>query len=117
VLLSIAYGKRTEKEGTLMDVLVIFMIFASIAPFLFWRWQMQVVGLIQLPFIVGMWVYFVNVIMPVNGQPEYLSFWLVLFIGNLVFGELALIKSLIQLGKRVELKRIEAREKGFETLD
>ncbi|WP_047152099.1 spore morphogenesis/germination protein YwcE [Aneurinibacillus tyrosinisolvens] len=70
-----------------MDVLVIFMIFASISPFLFWRWNMRVVGLIQLPFIVGMWIYFVNVIMPVNDQPEYLSFWLVLFIGNLVFGD------------------------------
>ncbi|AMA71573.1 MULTISPECIES: spore morphogenesis/germination protein YwcE [Aneurinibacillus] len=73
-----------------MDLLMINLLFASVAPLLFWRWNQKVLSVLQLPFIVAMWMYLPE-ILPLGAPKTDSTFaWWVLFYFNLVFSNLAL---------------------------
>jgi predicted membrane channel-forming protein YqfA (hemolysin III family) len=79
-----------------MSVAVIFLIVASIAPFVFFHLKKTVLGVLQIVLLIGMWLYFFEVVR--GGSPSVFSVLWLTFYGSLVISEIALVMLAIHVG-------------------
>jgi hypothetical protein len=80
-----------------MDMLVLFMLFCSVPPLVLWS-RRRAWALAQLPLLLGMWLYpFAGMLHVPAAVHVVLT---VLFYGNLVFTEAALVRVLIDYGNK-----------------
>jgi hypothetical protein len=73
-----------------MDILFINLVLAIVSPFLFWYVGQRTLGLLQVPFIIAMFVMLPQMI-PFTGPQADSSFWFwALFYFNMAFSYLAM---------------------------
>ncbi|RBW69094.1 spore morphogenesis/germination protein YwcE [Bacillus taeanensis] len=84
-----------------MDIVIIFMLLSSLTPILLWRHSRHKLALIQIPFVVGMWAYFVQA---ASGNISHFILP-VSFYGNLVFAEAAIILVFV-IGRDLEKRKM-----------
>jgi hypothetical protein len=94
-----------------MDVLIITLVFSSVAPLFLWRWHQKALAMLQVPFIMMMWIYLPEVLPLSEPKADATFQWWMLFYLNLSFGYLAFGMGLFRLahylwGKENEKEKI-----------
>ncbi|MFB5661864.1 hypothetical protein [Alteribacillus sp. HJP-4] len=86
-----------------MDVLLIFMLLASVSPLIFWRRGYKWLSVIQFALMLGMWDYFYShftSITLLNAPTSVIAFY-----GSLALADVALIMLMITFFKELEIKQ------------
>ncbi|MFT9849193.1 hypothetical protein [Aneurinibacillus sp. REN35] len=73
-----------------MDLLIINLVFASVAPILFWRFGQRALAMMQTPFVVAMWALLPEMLPLSAPKADSTFMWWALFYFNMAFGYLAL---------------------------
>ncbi|HET7658483.1 MAG TPA: hypothetical protein VFK37_09340 [Bacillales bacterium] len=99
-----------------MDMAIIFMIVASIAPFLYLHMKKYVFAGVQIILLIGMWIYFVQAINPATVPANFSILWFAFYF-CLVISEIAYIMFAIYLAKKIQQElREKAKNPRKETL-
>jgi hypothetical protein len=80
-----------------MDMLLLFMLFCSVPPLVLWS-RRRAWALVQLPLLLGMWLYPFAGMLHVSAPAHVVL--TVLFYANLVYTEAALVRVLIDVGNK-----------------
>ncbi|MCT2536997.1 spore morphogenesis/germination protein YwcE [Aquibacillus koreensis] len=80
-----------------MDILLIFLLLFSATPLLFWSENLKKTAIFQIPFIIGAWFAFIQIASS-GTLPSELYVWF-LFIGNLIYGHIAIFGLCVKLKK------------------
>ena len=71
-----------------MDVMMVYMLFASVTPLFLWiQYKKFAIG--QFPFIIGMWVYFVFLYSAMDVNSLVYNLFLGIFIINILYAHIA----------------------------
>ncbi|MFB4165291.1 hypothetical protein ACE1TI_16140 [Alteribacillus sp. JSM 102045] len=87
-----------------MDILLIFMIFATVCPLFFARRRMWGLAILQGTLVLGMWDYFLShftSITVLNAPTSIIAFY-----GSLMLADVALIMLLINFFKELDTKKL-----------
>ncbi|SDH93123.1 hypothetical protein SAMN05192534_11571 [Alteribacillus persepolensis] len=87
-----------------MDVLLLFMVFATICPLFFAKRGMWTLSLLQGALMLGMWDYFLShfTSMTLLNAPTSI----IAFYGSLLLADIALIMFLIRFFKEIDTKKL-----------
>ncbi|UOQ95467.1 hypothetical protein MUO14_11390 [Halobacillus shinanisalinarum] len=80
-----------------MDIVVIFMLIATVTPFIFINLKKTTFAIIQTILLVGMWVYYFQVLF--IETPAMFSFSWMMFYSSLIVSEVAWVMMIIHMGK------------------
>jgi 4-hydroxybenzoate polyprenyltransferase len=101
-----------KKEETIMDLLIINLVFSSVAPLLLWRLRQKALAILQVPFVVAMWIMLPEILPLSAPRADSTFLWWTLFYFNMAFGYLAMGMLLFRWANRFwgkEEKREEER--------
>ncbi|SDI18204.1 hypothetical protein [Alteribacillus bidgolensis] len=87
-----------------MDILLIFMLFATVSPLFFARRRMWGLAILQGALMLGMWDYFLShftSITVLNAPTSIIAFY-----GSLLLADVALIMLLINFFKELDTKKL-----------
>ena len=82
-----------------MDVFFISLVVSSMTPFLFWYLQQRWLAVLQIPFVIGMWMYLADVIAVPQASTDTPILWVILFYSNLIFAQFAVGFGLFRIGQ------------------
>ncbi|HET7578713.1 MAG TPA: hypothetical protein VFK33_05465 [Bacillales bacterium] len=90
-----------------MDMAIIFMIVATIAPFLTLHMRKYWFAGVQVILLIGMWIYFIQSFhaLPANFSVLWFAFYL-----SLVVSEVSYVMFAVYLAKKIQRELVEARE-------
>ncbi|MCP1358453.1 spore morphogenesis/germination protein YwcE [Aneurinibacillus migulanus] len=95
-----------------MDLLIINLVFASVAPLLFWRFGQKALAILQVPFVVVMWALLPEMIPLSSPKADSTFLWWALFYFNMAFAYLSLGIGLFRWANRF-WREAEEKEKGI----
>lgn len=77
-----------------MGIIVMFMLLATITPFLFIHLNKKTPAVLQAILVIGMWFYYIEAAF--NVAPGLLSFLWIAFYGSLLLAEVAWVMFIVQ---------------------
>lgn len=80
-----------------MGIIVMFMVLATLTPFLFIRLNKKIPAALQAILVIGMWFYYLEAAF--NVAPGSFSMLWIMFYGSLLLAEVAWVMFLIQVVK------------------
>jgi len=89
-----------------MDMLILFMLFSSLIPIFLWP-RHRKLALTQLPLVMGMWAYFLLSFLQPDMPSSLHAFLAVLFFGNFLYTEFAIIRFCIDYGNALKNNKKE----------
>ena len=98
-----------------MDMAIIFMIVATIAPFLYIHMRKYILAAVQGILLIGMWIYFAQSLNP-NTVPANFSIQWFAFYLCLVISEIAYVMFAVYLAKKIQLELREKAQKDEKTV-
>ena len=104
---------KFERTVIVMDMAIIFMIVATIAPFLYIHMKKYIWAVVQGILLIGMWIYFAQSLNPATTPANFSIQWFAFYL-CLVISEIAYVMFAIYLAKKIQL---ELREKATEKDD
>lgn len=99
----------------MMDMAIIFMIVATIAPFLYIHMKKYTLAVVQGILLIGMWIYFAQSLnpdtVPANFSIQWFAFYLCL-----VVSEIAYVMFAVYLAKKIQQELRDKAEQDKKTI-
>ena len=80
-----------------MGIIVMFMVLATLTPFLFIHLNRKIFAVVQSVMLVGMWVYYFEALF--HTPPHLFSIMWIMFYASMIIAEIAWIQFIIRLIK------------------